>query len=515
MSIAALFRETCARYPSNIALRSGSDAWTYAELDRLTDKLAAGLAASGIQRGDRVTYLLPNGPELVFVDLACLKLGAVVVPLNTRLKGNELAYIIQHCRARLCITDSQFFSILDAVRGELAGVEAFHVVGLPCPAGAQPFTQLLEGGGDFVPVPHASESPATILYTSGTTSKPKGATHTQRSLSTAITNYVRTVGITEQDVVFGMLSLAHVFGFTLQLLAPLSVGAAVVVAPHFDPESVLDLIGRQRVTHVYGLPVMFDALSRHPAAANADVRSLRYCFAGGDSVTPDLSERMKSVLGVELYEGCGMTEVIPYTLNHPGIENRVGSIGPVSLGMHLRLVDETGADVRPGEPGEIWVQSEALMAGYWDDPEATAQVMTNGWFKTGDVARCDGEGYYWFVGRSKEIIKRGGSKISPLEIEDVLSLHPAVHDVAVVGKPDPVLGERVIAFIVLNAGAAPDAADLQKFAGESMANYKVPEFYSFVPELPRGATGKVHRKTLKEWAAKGTTDSIEIPIPAG
>jgi long-chain acyl-CoA synthetase len=303
-------------------------------------------------------------------------------------------------------------------------------------------------------------------------------------------------------VVLGMLSMAHVFGYTLQLLAPLGVGGTVVIAADFAPEKVLELVSRHRISHLYGLPVMFDALGRHPAARRADTRSLRYCLAGGDAVSPALGERLRTVLGVELYEGCGMTEVLPYALNRPALENRAGSIGKPSVGMELRLVDETGGDVPTGEPGEMLVRSKALMLGYWNDPEATEQVMSaDGWFRTGDVGRRDEDGYLWFVGRNKEIIKRAGSKISPLEVEDALCRHPAVLEVAVVGKPDAELGERVAAFVVLRPGSSADAARLQSFARESVAAYKVPEVFYFIPELPRGSTGKVHRKTLKAWAA--------------
>lgn len=510
MTIAALIQETCLRVPSRVALRYGNQSWTYADLDGLVNRLAAGLAARGIRPGDRVALLLPNGPETVFADLACLRLGAVTVPLNARLQGPELAYILQHCKARLCITNGELSQLLAPVREELSELEALCVVGAKRSSGSESFARLFDGGNSFDPVTLPPDAPAAILYTSGTTSKPKGATHTQRSLLSAAKNFVQTVGMTESDVVFGMLSMAHVFGFTLQLLSPLSAGATVVVAPRFDPESVLGLIAGHRVTHLYGLPVMFAALSLHPSAEKTDLSSLRYCLAGGDSVTAELSARMKLALGVELYEGCGMTEVIPYTLNRPAIENRVGSIGQPSLGMHIRLVDEAGFDVPDGESGEVWVRSDALMAGYWQDPAATAQVMCDGWFRTGDIARRDRDGYHWFMGRSKEIIKRGGSKVSPLEIEDVLSLCHGVREVAVVGKADAALGERVMAFVVLDRGVEADAAALRNFAVARMARYKVPELYAFLPELPRGATGKVHRKTLKDWATKGSIPSIEI-----
>ena len=196
-----------------------------------------------------------------------------------------------------------------------------------------------------------------------------------------------------------------------------------------------------------------------------------------------------------------MTEVIPYALNRPGIENRVGSIGQPSVGMSLRLVDESGSDVPPGETGEILVKSEGLTIGYWDDPDATAGVLRDGWFHTGDLGRRDEAGYYWFVGRRKEIIVRGGSNISPFEVEAVLSRHPAVYEVGVVGVPHPALGEIVAAFVVLKSGVTATANELLRFATGKMAEYKIPERMTFPADLPRGPTGKVQRRTLREWAA--------------
>jgi long-chain acyl-CoA synthetase len=210
---------------------------------------------------------------------------------------------------------------------------------------------------------------------------------------------------------------------------------------------------------------------------------------------------MRALFGAEIHEGCGMTEVIPYTLNRPGMENRVGTIGRPSVGMELRLVDPSGREVAPGEPGEIEVRSQALMAGYWQDPEATAATIRDGWLRTGDIACVDADGYYRFVGRSKEIIVRGGSNISPLEVEAALYSHPAVREVAVVGVPDPTLGETVRAIVACKEGQSTGSEELRQWAAGHLAAYKVPESFVFLPELPKGPTGKVQRRTLKSWSS--------------
>jgi acyl-CoA synthetase (AMP-forming)/AMP-acid ligase II len=504
MSLAIALRNAYTLHAERIALRFKENAWTYAELDRISDALATGLWTRGIRAGDRVAFLLPNGFELVSLNLACIKLGAVAVPLNVRLTGAELAYVLNHCMARMCIAHASLYSALEPLDAELPFVEARFLVGADrMPANAESFDNLLaapQPRSDWPFMP--GTAPAAILYTSGTTARPKGVTHTYGSLGNTIRQYVQASGLAENDVVLGMLSMAHIFGFTLQLLAPLSAGATVIVTPSFDPEGVLALVAGHGVTHLYGLPVMFDALTRYPAAHSSDCSSLRYCLAGGDAVTPTLSERMRAVLGVDLYEGCGMTEVIPYCLNRPALENRVGSIGRPSVGMEVRLVGEAGVEAPSGEVGEMLVRSDALMAGYWDDPAATAEAINEGWFRTGDLGRCDEAGYYWFVGRRKEIIVRGGSNISPLEVEAVLSRHPDVREAAVVGAPDPVLGETVAAFVVLKDGASLSADELRSFGAGQIATYKLPESITFLPDLPRGMTGKVNRKALKERAAQ-------------
>lgn len=503
-SVTELLATAAHRHSRRIAFRFENRAWTYAELDRVTDAVARGLRARGIGCGDRVAFLLPNGPELVLLDLACLKIRAIAVPLNVRLKHAELEYILGHCRARLCVVHADLYENLAPARAGLAHLESVVVTGnAGVFAGCEPFTALLEHRtGAVGAAPARASDVAAILYTSGTTARPKGVTHTHGTLASTVRNYVQAVRLSQADVVFGMLSMSHVFGYTLQLLSPLSVGATVVAAPSFDAIGALDAIRRHRVTHLYGLPFMFDTLTHAPVGNPADFGSLRYCLAGGDAVSKRLSDRVREVLGVALHEGCGMTEVIPYALNRPGLENRVGSIGWPSIGMELRLVGESGDDVADGQVGEVLVRSNGLTVGYWEDAAATAAAITDGWLRTGDLARRDDAGCYWFVGRRKEIIVRGGSNISPLEVEAVLSQHPAVHEVGVVGVPHPTLGETVTAFVVLKDGAGSSEQELRRFAIERIAAYKAPERVTFLDDLPRGPTGKVQRRILREWRTK-------------
>jgi long-chain acyl-CoA synthetase len=496
--ITSLLHDVLIRHPTRNALRFGEQEWTYSHLFREAKRIAGGLRARGVRSGDRVAFLLNNGPEIAMLNLACLTLGAVAVPMNVRLKGPEFAYILDHSEACVAIAHADLYANLASVRNDRSHLRNVVIVGgIAVPEGCEAYRDLPTDAGEVTWFAGEASHPAAILYTSGTTARPKGVTHSLGTLAATVRQYAQAVRLKAEDAVFGMLSLSHIFGYTLQLLSPLSVGATVLIAPSFDPPHVLEAIGKHHVTHLYGLPVMFDALCREAPEAKPNLDSLRYCLAGGDAVSAQLSAAMRNHLGVDLHEGCGMTEVIPYALNRLDIPNRIGSIGPPSVGMHVRIADETGRELGTEAIGEMQVKSEAVMAGYWNDPEATASAMQDGWFRTGDLGRRDADGYLWFCGRSKEIIVRGGSNVSPLEVEIAVGEHPAVREVAVVGLPHPTLGEIVAAFVVLKPGEQVAVESIRKAVGERIAAYKVPDQVTFLDELPRGATGKVHRKSLK------------------
>lgn len=502
MALQDWLRQVSSTHPNKTALVYEGMRWSYADFDQITDAVADSFRQLGLGRGDRIVFLLPNCPELVFCYYACFKLGAIAVPLNTRLQSAELEYIVNHCGARLCISHASLFPALQAVRSHLPAVERYFLVGdgaafpnLP------PFSALLHPSPSHPAISRsaAPSAPAVILYTSGTTARPKGVTHSHASLESTAQYFIETVGMQSEDVLGGMLPLSHIFGFALQLVVAVSTGATLVLLSNFDPAIVLPILEREWVTKLYGLPVMFNALVHDSAVTLYDLRALQVCFAGGDSVPEPLYQRVKELWGIELVQGCGMTEVLPYCINPPAA-NRMGSIGPVCSGMQLRLVDGQGQDVAVGEVGEVLVRSEAVMLGYWNNPVATAEILRDGWLYTGDLARCDRDGYYWFVGRSKEIIIRGGSNIAPLEVEAVLYQHPAVREAGVVGVPDPAWGEVVRAYVALKPGQSVTERELHSFLQERLAAYKVPEAIVFLPDLPKGLTGKIHRKTLREWA---------------
>lgn len=505
MPLADFLRQSCHQLPNKAALIYDDRQWTYSDLEQITDQLATSLFHLGVRAGDRVVLHLPNCPELVFGYFACFKLGAIAVPLVPLFKGPELEYILNHCEAQVCISHANNFAELQSVRAALPHLQHCFLVGENAAfPQTQSFAALLstEYSEPIAFASVAAQSVAAILYTSGTTARPKGVTHTHHTLQKTVAYDVAWINLSQQDVLVGMLGLTHIFGFSLQLLTAISVGATLVILPQRDPERLLTALQRYQATKLYGLPVMYAELVDHPTIARYDLSSLNACFVGGDGVATALHDRCKQQLGLELTEGCGMTEVIPYTMNPPFGEKRLGSIGKAIPGMTLRLVDELGRDVPQGEVGEIWVQSEAAMVGYWQNPQATAAVFQAGWLRTGDLAYRDGDGYYWFVSRQKEIIVRGGSNISPLEVEAALYQHPSVREAAVVGVPDAYWGEVVWAYIATYPGSSVAEADLQAFVAKRLATHKVPTAIEVLPSLPKGLTGKVHRKTLKEMATR-------------
>lgn len=505
MPLADALQQGAARHPEKIALITPERSWTFAEIDAAVTRLAQAL--STFAPGDRIALHFTNGYELPVCLYACFRKGLAAVPLNTRMKGAELAYVLNHCGARVYLGQANLYSEIHEARASIQ-LDDFYIAG-----DRAPFTDVADVGVLLDPptlmepfqapaLPHVNEDDvAVIMYTSGTTARPKGVTHTHRTLGT-----MASYGSAVADAKFGyitgiVLPACHIFGLSA-LVATWMDGNTVVMIPRFDPTLVLEQLQAHRVTTFAALPVMLNALVHHPNASTYDLSAMKVCIAGGDAVATELQRRFKATFGCDVTEACGMTEVQPYACNPLYGGGRAGSIGKAAPGATLRLVDAFGVDVAPGEPGEVLVKSGAAMIGYWNDPENTAATIRDGWLSTGDLARVDADGFYWFVGRKKEIIIRGGSNISPLEIEEALYQHPAVREVGVVGSPDADLGEIVVAYVALKVGAAASEAELQAFLGARMAAYKVPAHITFIPELPKGLTGKVQRKALKELAAR-------------
>jgi long-chain acyl-CoA synthetase len=420
----------------------------------------------------------------------------VVVPINVLLKGREVAFYLKDSGAKAVFAWHGFAEAAEPGAAE-AGTELISV---------QPgeFEQLLAAAPRAEEdEPRSGSDTAVILYTSGTTGTPKGAELTHDNLRENCTITARTlVQISEEDVILGALPLFHSFGQTCGLNAAVATGACLTLIPRFDPSKALEIIARDQVTVLEGVPTMYHAMLNAPGHQDADTSSLRVCVSGGSAMPVEVMKTFEQAFDCIILEGYGLSETSPVaSFNHPDRERKAGSIGTPIQGVEMKLVDDHGGDIEQGGVGEIVIRGHNVMKGYWGRADATADVMRDGWFATGDMANMDEDGYFFIVDRKKDMIIRGGYNVYPREIEEVLYEHPAVSEVAVVGVPDDSLGEEVAAVVVLKTGAEASADDLRAFAKERVAAYKYPRQIWFSEVLPKGPTGKILKREIKAPAA--------------
>ena len=487
-----LLERAVASRPERIAVRMDTATLSYAQLHEAARRMSTLLSAAGVGPGDRVGVMLPNVPAFPIAFYGALAAGAVVVPMNPLLKSREVAYYLGDSGAKVVLAWRD--AAAEAAKGAAdAGAEVI-VAETPDMAGSlgghEPAERVVDRGGD---------DDAVILYTSGTTGRPKGAQLTHANLVTNAELSARVVlQNTAEDVVMGCLPLFHVFGLTCGLNASVAAAGTLTLLPRFDPARVLEIIARDQVTIFEGVPTMYAAVLHLPDADPAAAATLRVCVSGGASLPAEILRGFEEKFGCMILEGYGLSETSPVaSFNQPDQERKPGSIGTPIEGVEMRLVDDAGQTVTGGEIGEIAIRGHNVMKGYWNKPEATAESMTDGWFRTGDMARVDEDGYFYIVDRKKELIIRGGYNVYPREIEEALHEHPAVAEVAVVGMPHDSLGEEVGAAVALKPGASASPEELQDFVKGRVAAYKYPRRVWLVDALPKGPTGKILRREVK------------------
>jgi long-chain acyl-CoA synthetase len=492
LNLASIVTESAAKVPEQPAIRLGEAELTYAALDDLSTRMATLLAAKGLKPGDRVGVMLPNVPQFPIAYYGVLRAGCVVVPMNVLLKRREIAFYLEDSGAKLLLAWHGFGA--EAAGGAAdAGVELIEVE----PEG---FAALL---AEHEPTPGLAETAendtAVILYTSGTTGKPKGAELTHANLFRNADVSSRTTSeIAAGDVVFGGLPLFHSFGQTVSMNASLMVGACLTLVPKFDPGEALETMQRDRVTHFYGVPTMYGALLHHPERERYDTSSLRTCITGGASMPVEVLRGFEEAFGAIVLEGYGLSETSPVSSsNHPDRERKPGSIGTPLEGVEMKVFDEDDNEVAQGEVGEIVIRGHNIMKGYWQRPEATAEAMRGGWFHSGDMAKVDEEGYFYIVDRKKDLIIRGGYNVYPREVEEVLYEHPKIREAAVIGVPHEQWGEEIGAAIVLHEGEELDPEEASAYVKERIAAYKYPRLVWFIDELPKGPTGKILKREIE------------------
>ena len=511
-NLASLLEESAACHPRRPAVVSGEHTLDHATLDDVARRFATGLRDLGVEPGQPVALLLPNVAHFPVAYFGCHRAGSPVVPLNPLLSADELAWELSDSGAAALVV---WESLLERVEPALAQArQCRHVIvaradlgDLSAPDGAHNLTAMVLGAGPASgPPATGGDDTAVILYTSGTTGRPKGAELTHANLlSNALTCSTEVLPIGPETVALVALPLFHAFGQTVLHNAVLAVGGCLVLQPRWDPSAAAALVRRHQVTLFGGVPAMYLTLLARPEESDADLASLQVCVAGGAPLPPALATEFERRMGTPILEGYGLSETSPVVaFRVPDGPGALGSVGAPLPGVEVRLVDDAGTVLtEPGHAGEIWVRGPNVMKGYWGDPEATAAVLVDGWFRTGDVGTRDRDGAYRIVGRSKEMIIRSGYKVYPREVEDVLAAHPAVLEAAVVGAPDERRGEEVVAFVTLAPGAQASASDLIGHCRERLAAYKYPRRVEVRESLPHGPTGKVLKRELARPAPNG------------
>jgi long-chain acyl-CoA synthetase len=491
MNLATLFTRTAESRPQRAALRHDDNTVTYQQLAESSERVAGLLAGRGVGAGDRVAVMLPNVPEFASIYYGVLRLGAVVVPMNPLLKSREVAYYLSDSGAQVIFAWPASAAEVAVAVEQVGGVELFVV-------DPSPFAGLLDGQ-DRVPsvADRAPEDTAVILYTSGTTGRPKGAELTHGNLvSNVEVTLSDLLDLGEDDIVFGGLPLFHSFGQTVTLNAATAVGATLLQLSRFDARTAVDLLAHHGATVFAGVPTMYAALLG--LDQTPELPSLRVCVSGGAALPVDVLHRFESRFAVEVLEGYGLSETSPVaSFNRPGGARRAGSIGFPVTGVEMQCVDRAGSPVPVGEIGEITIRGHNVMKGYWNKPDETAAVLSeDGWFRTGDMGKVDEDGFFFVVDRVKDLIIRGGFNVYPREVEEVLYEHPDVAEAAVVGIPHAEYGEEIGAAVALRPGATVTEAELRNFVKAQVAAYKYPRRVWFVDDLPKGPTGKILKREI-------------------
>jgi fatty-acyl-CoA synthase len=503
VNLASTLTRAALKWPDKVALVFEGRRWTYAQWNRRVNKAAHAFRAAGIGKGDRVAFLTYNLPEQVTGFFALMKIGAVPVPINYRLAANEVKYIVDDSRARILVFEEALRAPVTAIRDELA-VDKLIYVG-PKPEGAEiPFEAFVAPGAEREPEAQVGwEDPAFIMYTSGTTGRPKGVVRSHLAETMGSMIMALECGFRHDDVLLNNKPLFHIAQLQIQFVPFVQLGGTNVLTRGFDVHETLSLVGTERVTVLHGVPtqmVMLVAVD----LAKYDLRSLRCGFYGGQTLADDVTRKCMALFPEYFANIYGSTEALVVTAcdyrKHP---DKLGSVGKAAVNMEVRVIRPDSKDpedaCRPGEIGQLITRGPSLLTGYLNLPERTSAAFTQGWFCSGDAAQLDEDGFITVLGRMDHTIKSGGENIHPSEVENVLFKHPGVANAAAVGLPSRKWGQAVCAAIVRRD---PDltAQTLDEFCRNSpdLASFKRPRHYFFVDEIPANPTGKVERGKLKE-----------------
>jgi long-chain acyl-CoA synthetase len=517
-NLAIMLRESARSFPDKDFLRYAGGQLSYAEVDELSSRVAAGLHSRLLPPGAKVAVQLPNVPEFVLAYFGLLKAGLTMVPLNPLLKRDEIRYHLEDSDAVMLIHAGAPEAA--AALAALPGIESVVAAPAQAPGTDQagtdqpgtPFTELLKAAADPDIHPGAADDTAVILYTSGTTGRPKGAELSHFQLYMTCTLGGQTFGTLPDDVTLAVLPLFHVYGLSSILNGATRYGRTIALLQRFSAEAVLDAVERDRISIMAGVPTMYHELAEADIAGR-DLSSLRIGSSGGAAIPVSVLQRFEAKYGITILEGYGLSESASTVTINPGADSRkFESIGKPLWGIELRIVGPDDQSLPPGPEhvGEIVLRGHNITKGYYKRPRETAEAFRNGWFYTGDLGYVDDDGFVFVVDRKKDMIIRGGFNVYPREVEELLYRHPAVLEAAVVGRPDPRLGEEIQAFVVLRRDSGQNAEDVRGWVKERIAAYKYPREIHLVDALPKGPTGKIHKQTLRDSARAAVPSATSV-----
>ncbi len=519
LNLAIVLSENAQRIPERTAVIADDRKLTYAEVETLTNRMASSLAEMGLHRGQKMLLMLPNIPEFVLAYFGILKTGGVVVPMNILYKQRELEFLLEDSEAIGIIACTEYLDeALEAFRN-VDTCRHLVLVDFPTKApsldevGVHAFDDLLAGGSEtFETVATSPDDTAVIGYTSGTTGKPKGAelSHFNLFYQCRMLPQLADEVWQEDEVRMAVLPLFHSYGQSCVMNTVLAMGSTLTLMVRFDAAKAMEMIQRDRVTHFAAVPTMYLTMLHHPDRKKYDLGSLRMCATGGAPIPVETLEQWTEQYGQPIREGYGLTETSPTaTWSQSPVTPRVGSCGKPIWGCQIGIFDDNMNRLPVGKDGEIAIRGVNVMKGYYNQPEATAQVIKNGWFLTGDIGHLDEDGYLYIVSRKKDMILRGGLNIYPREIEELLYEHPAIAEAAVIGVKHEELGEEVKAVVYLKPGATATPEELQAYCKERLAAFKYPRTVEIRKEpLPKGPSAKMLKRELIAEHERGQSATV-------
>ncbi|MEZ4862670.1 MAG: long-chain fatty acid--CoA ligase [Caldilineaceae bacterium] len=496
MNIARNLEQSERLYADCPALIFEGRTYCYREINELANRVANLLADLGIREGDRVALFLPNIPEFLFAYYGILKLGAIVVSISARLKAREVQFILDDSGALVVITSDELMATLPQRL-----VQHILVTGRPADDHYRRFDDLLADSSPIrTSVDLSPNTPAAILYTSGTTGTPKGAVLSHNNVISNVQAACHHCGIVQRDRLLLFVPLFHCFGQNAIMNCSVASGATIVLQQRFGLDEILQSIQENHVSHFYGVPTVFIWLS-NADLTDFDLSSIRYYFSAAAKLPVEIAEQWRERFGLPIYEGYGLTETSPFSSYNHGSDYRIGSIGTPIKHVTMQIWDEQEHVLGPGQLGEIVIKGPNIMLGYWNRPVETADAMSGDWFHSGDIGFCDEDGYFYITDRLKDMINVSGLKVYPAEVENVLYQHPAVQEAAVYGVPHAEKGEVVWATVVLKAGwqtkaDEPLAEELIGFCEARVATFKAPCLIQIADAIPKNPTGKVLKRVL-------------------